>query len=637
MFIARGQRVGSAVAIATAVLLTACGGGETGEAPPTISRESPTAFFPNVPIPADASSKGMWSPVYNWPLISVHAVLMPDGRVLTYGTNSDGQQTGISSTTCGTARRAERRPPDAGQHDRHRHLLQLAAAVAADAAACFIAGGDNWTGTGPRTAGNNNSNLFDCPSNSIARGLNMNRPRWYSTLDHADERRDLHPGRLGRHRSARDPRPRWHIPAAGAADTSALDFMYPRNFVAPDGRVFGYDSNGRMYYMNTAGSGTHHAWRPVRRRVRRRRLQRGDVPARAAFCSSAASRTAQSSSTSPARTPVVTPTQSLSSQRRLVNATMLADGKVLATGGSQVWNQLTGVNNIAEIWNPQTGQWTQGAVAQGRACTTRTRCCCRTPACSSVAAAHPDPHDQHQCRDLLPALPVHRRRQRAPRPRSHRPDRARDRQDLRHRRRRTRPASAASRWSRPARRRTASTWSSASWTYVRRERNARRVQAPTRAADAPPGYYQLFVFDEAGVPSVAKILRIGIAADPNPAIAPALDEPRAPARHAVRPSTLQLAASDPNSDALTYTATGLPPGLSLDADHRPHHRHAKRGRQLQRGGHGHRRHQHRQRQLRLERQRRQRRWYSTPCRRRRLRRQRCGELHRRCDSGTNVR
>ena len=32
------------------------------------------------------------------------------------------------------------------------------------------------------------------------------------------------------------------------------------------------------------------------------------------------------------------------------------------------------------------------------------------------------------------------------------------------------------------------------------------VQAPTRAALAPPGYYLLFVLDSAGVPSVGRIL-----------------------------------------------------------------------------------------------------------------------------------
>jgi hypothetical protein len=33
---------------------------------------------------------------------------------------------------------------------------------------------------------------------------------------------------------------------------------------------------------------------------------------------------------------------------------------VLATGGSDVWNEMTGVNYNAEIWNPTTGQWTVG-------------------------------------------------------------------------------------------------------------------------------------------------------------------------------------------------------------------------------------------------------------------------------------
>jgi galactose oxidase len=35
------------------------------------------------------------------------------------------------------------------------------------------------------------------------------------------------------------------------------------------------------------------------------------------------------------------------------------------------------------------------------------------------------------------------------------------------------------------------------------------VTAPARAALAPPGYYLLFIVDGRGVPSVAKIVRIG--------------------------------------------------------------------------------------------------------------------------------
>ena len=62
------------------------------------------------------------------------------------------------------------------------------------------------------------------------------------------------------------------------ADTSTLDFMYPRNFIAPDGRVFGYDSNGRMYYVNPTGTGTITTVGQFASALSRERCERGDVP-----------------------------------------------------------------------------------------------------------------------------------------------------------------------------------------------------------------------------------------------------------------------------------------------------------------------------------------------------------------------
>ena len=35
---------------------------------------------------------GSWSAVQPWPLIGVHAALLPDGRVFTYGTDGMGMQ-----------------------------------------------------------------------------------------------------------------------------------------------------------------------------------------------------------------------------------------------------------------------------------------------------------------------------------------------------------------------------------------------------------------------------------------------------------------------------------------------------------------------------------------------------------------
>ena len=65
-----------------------------------------------------------------------------------------------------------------------------------------------------------------------------------------------------------------------------------------------------------------------------------------------------------------------------------------------------------------------------------------------------------------------------------------------------------------------------------------RVQAPTRAADAPPGFYLLFAFNAAGTPSVAKIVRVGVAAEPESRddAEPRQSRRRSPARPA-RPSS----------------------------------------------------------------------------------------------------
>ena len=95
--------------------------------------------------------------------------------------------------------------------------------------------------------------------------------------------------------------------------------------------------------------------------------------------------------------------------------------------------------------------------------------------------------------------------------------------------------------------------------------NRLSVQAPARAADAPPGFYLLFALDAAGVPAEAKIVRLNVAATPNPLTVPVLSPPGNQAGVVAQAVSLQLNASDPNGDTLGFGATGLPPGLTLNA------------------------------------------------------------------------
>jgi hypothetical protein len=59
-------------------------------------------------------------------------------------------------------------------------------------------------------------------------------------------------------------------------------------------------------------------------------------------------------------------TASMQFKRRQLNATLLADGKVLVTGGTsaQGFSNGNGAVLASEIWNPSTGNWTTGASMQ---------------------------------------------------------------------------------------------------------------------------------------------------------------------------------------------------------------------------------------------------------------------------------
>ena len=114
-----------------------------------------------------------------------------------------------------------------------------------------------WTGTRTTNGPNNNSNLLDPASLSLTRGINMQRSRWYSSSITLTNGETFVMGGSGGTDRPEIRGADGSFRLMSGINTSAVGTSFPRNFVAPDGRVFGYDpGNGAMYWINTSGTGT---------------------------------------------------------------------------------------------------------------------------------------------------------------------------------------------------------------------------------------------------------------------------------------------------------------------------------------------------------------------------------------------
>ena len=559
----RAHRIAAAVAT---VLVVSCGGGdlERDSTPSAGSRERAQAVPAGLVIPADAGTKGVWGPVTPWPLIAVHGVLTADGRVVSYGSKTDGMQTGYFVYDVWS-------PAD----DSHLTLSNTTGTdifcssqlMLPSGDAIVISGGDNWTGTATTNTGNKNSSILSLSTNALTSGSAMNRARWYSSSTTLLSGETYVQGGSGGTDFPEIRGTNGVYRLLTTAGTGAFDFMYPRNFIAPDGRVFGYDSAGKMYYINTAGNGS------VINVGQFGSATAGNDSSAAMFAPGRILQYGGNSNQAividiSAGTPSVSSTAAMLRQRRLSVATILPDGQVLATGGSSVWNQLTNVSYEAEIWNPLTGQWTVGASAvkprlyHGNALL--------LPDASVLVfgggASSPTNLAGNLNREIYyPPYLFAAGGVVAERPSIATAPTVTDVG-------RTVQITVAG--ARPVSRVTFVKSGSAThgWNMEQRfvdlpfnaQGNTLSVQIPSRASDVPPGMWMMFVIDDAGVPSEAKLMRVNIAPALNTAVAPVLTSPGSQISVVGTGVDLQLIASDPNGDPLRWSASGLPPGLGID-------------------------------------------------------------------------
>lgn len=527
-----------------------------------LGRERASALPAGTVIPADASSKGLFGALKSWPLIAVHGVLTSDGRVMSYGTRETGQQTGYFIYDVWD-------PSDDSHLTLPNNTLTdifcSSQILLPGGNSIVINGGDNWTGSGTTNGPNNNSNVFDIATNTLTRGNNMNRQRWYSSSTMLLNGEVYIQGGSGGTDFPEVRGADGSYRLLSGAGTGAFDFMYPRNFIAPDGRVFGFESNGKMYYVDTSGNGA--------------------ITQAGQFAGATAGSDASAAMFAPGRilqyggnsnqaividingaSPSVTPTGSLLRQRRLSTAVVMADGQVVATGGSRVWNEMTDVSYEAEIWNPQTGQWTAGALAQKARLYHGNGLLLPDATVLVFGGGAPGPQNNTNAEIFYPPYLFTGAGTEAARPVIASAPAVVDVG-------RTVQVTVTS--GRPVSRVTFVKTGSAThgWNMEQRfvdlpfnaQGGALSVQIPGRASDVPPGTWMMFVIDDAGVPSAAKLVRVNVAGALNVATRPVLTAPANQNTIASAAASLQLVATDPNGDTLRYSASGLPSGLSIDA------------------------------------------------------------------------
>ncbi|MGI9595596.1 MAG: DUF4214 domain-containing protein [Acidimicrobiales bacterium] len=329
-----------------------------------------TTTTPAAAAPIAVDPDGRWGPVEDWPMVGIHSALDSNGNVVTYGTNPDATTTGRFIYDIWS--------PGASAAAGHNTLtnttqtdifcsLQLNRADTGD---LIIFGGDIYNGTSASNIPNPDITEIDAATGQISTLPGMNRARWYATGTTLPDGSIYVQGGLGG-----DDHPEHWTPENGARlldlDTSNLSWYYPRNFVIPDGRIFGIAPDGWMYYISE-------------------QLDTLDVVGRLPFKHRGVNATAvmfepgrillfggRSTDTviidvTGGGDPVITPSGQLSTLRYWLDGTLLPDGRILASGGSVKDSTAAfydpidtyGSNLTAEIWDPRTGQWTVGDSAQ---------------------------------------------------------------------------------------------------------------------------------------------------------------------------------------------------------------------------------------------------------------------------------
>lgn len=320
-----------------------------------------------LPVAASAAVSGAWGPQVKWPMMPIHAAVLPDGRVMTYGSLANGQQGGkfnydIWDPSIGTGDEAHLTLPNTTQVD----LFCSAQVVLPLSGDLFMAGGDVFSEARGRSTNrpNNDTTIFRTSSNTIDLGEKMKRPRWYATATTLPNGDVYVQGGLGGEDLPEIRKADGSTKLLEGVPTKDIYHEYPRNWVAPDGKIFGFSAT-RMYRIDVDANGGQGSRRDVGTLNYKSHWEGSAVmfqPGKILMTEASGNRAAVIDITTD--TPTVTDVGTMANTRMWHNSTVLADGTVAITGGAEFFDfqRATARNPIYQIdlWNPKTNTWTRG-------------------------------------------------------------------------------------------------------------------------------------------------------------------------------------------------------------------------------------------------------------------------------------
>jgi hypothetical protein len=311
--------------------VTATSEGQSGSSSITVSTGGTAALV------------GQWSAVLPAPMVQVHQHLLLDGRVLSFGGSSGIPQVFDPATGLFTAVPIS-------------EILFCSGHSWLPDGRLLVSGGG--TGNG---LGHPNSDIFDPATASWTPGPNMAYARWYPTVTTLPDGEVL--TMAGADENGNPvPIPEVFNGTSWRQLTGASLTLpnYPRNFVAPDGRIFTAGPSAGSRWLDVTGAGSWTSG-PT--------MNYGSRTYGSAVMYEAGKIMFVGGNSTPTNTaeiidlnqpnPQWTYTGSLTYARWNLNATVLPTGDVLVTGGVNGDRSNPALKvNATELWNPATGTWT---------------------------------------------------------------------------------------------------------------------------------------------------------------------------------------------------------------------------------------------------------------------------------------